>query len=146
MKAKDLMTHTPECVTRDDTVQQAARIMRDLDVGFVPVVEDRKTMRLAGVITDRDIAIRCVAEGYRDGSTVGDHMTTGFIARVAPEADVDEVVKQMQERRIRRIPVVEGEDKLVGVIAQADVATEVPDAEEVAQTVARISEPAEPRR
>ena len=146
MKAKDLMTHTPECVTRDDTVQQAARIMRDLDVGFVPVVEDRKTMRLAGVITDRDIAIRCVAEGYRDGSTVGDHMTTGFIARVAPEADVDEVVKQMQERRIRRIPVVEGDDKLVGVIAQADVATEVQDAEEVAQTVARISEPAEPRR
>jgi CBS domain-containing protein len=146
MKAKDLMTLTPECVTRTDTVQQAARIMRDLDVGFVPVVEDRTTMRLAGVITDRDIAIRCVAEGFRDGSTVGEHMTTGFIARVEPDADIADVVQQMQERQIRRIAVVEGEDKLVGVIAQADLATEVPDPEEIAATVARISEPAEPRR
>jgi len=146
MKAKDLMTQKPECVTREESVQQAARIMRDLDVGFVPVVEDRRTMRLAGVITDRDIAVRLVAEGFRDNAKVGDYMSSGSIARVDPETDVEDVVRQMQERRVRRIPVIEGEDRLVGVIAQADVAMDVPDEASVAETVSRISEPGEPRR
>ena len=146
MKAKDLMTRAPECVTREDSVKRAAELMRDLDVGFMPVVEDRTSMRLAGVLTDRDIAVRCVANGYRPDDRVGDYMTTGYIARVDSDADLDEVVAHMQDRQLRRIPVVEEEDRLVGVIAQADLATESRDSREVATTLARVSEPAQPRR
>lgn len=146
MKAKDLMTRAPECVTREDTIKHAAELMRDLDVGFIPVVEDRTSMRLAGVLTDRDIAIRCVADGYRPADEVGQYMTGGYIARVDVDADLDEVIAHMQERQLRRIPVVEEEDRLVGVIAQADLATENRDSREVATTLARVSEPAHPRR
>lgn len=146
MKASDMMTRSPKCVTRDDTVQNAAVLMRDLDVGFIPVVDDHDSCRLVGVLTDRDIAIRCVADGYEPGDTVGSYMTSGYIARVDPEATVEEVIEQMQSRQLRRVAVVEGDDRLVGVIAQADLATENHDSREVANTLARVSEPAEPRR
>jgi CBS domain-containing protein len=146
MRAKEIMTAAPVCVTRDDTVRRAARLMNDVDIGFLPVVDDLSTMRPAGVITDRDITVRGVANGYRDDDTVAKYMTSGFLARVDPETPVSEVVRQMKERQLRRILVVGDEDRLVGVIAQADLATNGRDPREVADTVASISEPAEPRR
>jgi CBS domain-containing protein len=146
VKARDMMTPAPACATREDTVQKAAALMRDLDVGFIPIVDDRDSMRLVGVLTDRDIAIRCVADGHHPGESVGSCMTSGYIARVDPDADMDEVVEQMKTRQLRRVAVVEAEDRLVGVISQADLATENHDSREVANTLARVSEPAEPRR
>jgi CBS domain-containing protein len=145
MKARDIMTPNPECVTRDDTIAHAAQIMRELDVGFVPVV-DRTTMRLEGVITDRDIAIRHVANKDPDSCTVGDHMTTGGIRTVGPDDDVKEVLEAMKQDQIRRIPVVEGGQRLVGVIAQADIATERVGDRKVGDLVEKISEPGAPRR
>jgi CBS domain-containing protein len=146
MKARDIMTPNPECVTPDATVRDAARVMRDVDVGFVPVVDDRSSMRLTGVITDRDIAIRCVAEGkHADECRVSDHMTSERLDTCTPDSDVSEVMQLMQRDQIRRVPVVEN-DRLVGIIAQADIATESLDESDVSRTVERISEPGQPRR
>ena len=139
MKARDLMTSSPECVTGDDTLQRAAQIMRDRNVGAVPVVESRESMRLAGVITDRDIAIRHVAEGHRAEDQVRNHMSSGTLRTVGPDASADEVLTAMRDGQVRRIPVVEG-DRLVGIIAQADVATEGVGDRKVGETVERISQ------
>ena len=122
MKARDLMTSNPECVTADDTIQRAAQIMRDRDVGAVPVVDDRSSMRLAGVITDRDIAIRHVAEGHKGDEVVRQHMSSN-VRSVSPDASSDEVLNTMRDAKVRRVPVVENE-RLVGIIAQADIATD----------------------
>ena len=147
MKARELMTERPDTVTEKDTLKTAAQRMRDLNVGLIPVVDDAGTGRLTGVITDRDIAIRHVAEGHGDDCCVGDEMTRGPLYTVTPDDDQSAVMAKMQEGQVRRVPVLEG-DRLVGIIAQADLAVETSDAsaEEVERTVEAISEPAEPER
>jgi CBS domain-containing protein len=148
MRARDIMTANPRAVTSDDTVTTAARLMRELDVGLIPVVDDSNSMRLRGVITDRDIAVRHVAEGHGDDCRVSAHMSEGALTTATPDDDVDDVMDRMQRAQVRRIPVVEDGDRLVGIIAQADLATDVGPGEpvEVAKTVEKISEPAEPQR
>jgi CBS domain-containing protein len=142
MKARDLMTAQPFVVTPDEPVSHAAEIMRDRDVGLVPVVDDRRRMSLRGVITDRDIAIRCVAEKHGHDCRVMDHMTVEPLDTVWPDADVHEVMEVMKDDRVRRVLVTEG-DRLVGVIAQADLARlEGPiEPVEVEKVLERISEP-----
>jgi CBS domain-containing protein len=122
MKARDIMTANPRTVTPDDSIARAAEIMRDTDVGIVPVIEDSGTMRLAGVVTDRDIAVRIVAEGRDSNVNVREIMSSG-LATVRPDDDIDRVTQLMKTEQVRRIPVCEG-DRLVGIIAQADVARE----------------------
>lgn len=139
MKARDVMTANPEVVTPDEPVTRAARLMRDLDVGIIPVVEDRSSMRLRGLITDRDITVRHVAEGHGEECTVGHHMTTDRIETVRPDADVDEVLSLMARDQVRRVPVVEDGDRLIGIIAQADVAKET-ESGKVGKVIERISE------
>lgn len=140
MKARELMTSDPECVTRDDSIQRAAQIMRDHDTGFVPVVDDHSTRRLTGVITDRDITIRAVAEGWQ-GGRVADVMSSGSVRTVRPEDSDKDVLRAMQDAQVRRIPVVDDGERLVGVIAQADIATRDIGDRKVGETVERISEP-----
>ncbi len=140
MKARDLMTKNPECVTREDTVQRAASIMRDHDIGAVPVVDDTGSRRLVGIVTDRDIAVRAVAEGRNDLS-VQDAMSAGRIATAREDDDVDRVMELMRENKVRRIPVVGQNEEVVGMIAQADLAREARDEGEVERTVEKISEP-----
>jgi len=140
MKARDIMTADPQCVTMQDSATVAARIMRDSDVGIVPVVDDGDSRRLRGVITDRDIALRCVAEG-RNGECRVAELMTGDLVTVRPDDDLDRVMSLMKSEQVRRIPVVDDGDRLVGIIAQADVALEGPGDREVGQVVERISEP-----
>jgi CBS domain-containing protein len=139
MKARDIMTRNIECVTGDDTAEAAARIMRDEDVGIVPVIDNEKNMKLAGVVTDRDIAIRCIAEGKNSDCRVRDIMSTDLIT-VAPDADIGEVMNRMEAEQVRRIPVVEDE-RIIGIIAQADLATQGPGDADVGEVVQRISSP-----
>ncbi len=148
MKASEIMTPHPEAVTPSDLVQRAAEIMRDLDVGFVPIVKDKQSMQLQGVITDRDITVRHVAAGHPRECKVHEHMTRDQLETVGPEATFEEVVEVMKRAQVRRVPVVEGDGRIIGVIAQADIATkEAPThPEEVAETVEKISEPAHPQR
>lgn len=138
-KARDIMTANPQCVTPDESISRAAEIMRDSDVGVVPVVEDQGSMRLAGVVTDRDIAVRVVAEGRGNDCQARDVMSSG-LATVQPDDDVDRVMELMKREQVRRIPVVEG-DRLVGIIAQADVATDLGSDRKTGDLVEKISEP-----
>lgn len=147
MKARDLMTSDPEVVTPDDPLDRAARIMRDANVGIVPVVDDMADMRLQGVITDRDLAIRHVAENCQGPCRVGDHMTRSRIDAVRPDTDVDEVIEVMERDQIRRVPVLDDDYRLLGIISQADIATRGDVSEKhVGELVEKISEPGEHNR
>ena len=116
---RDLMTTNPRTVAPDDTVQSAARLMRDEDVGIAPVVEGG---RLVGTLTDRDITIRIVAEGRDPASTPVRDVASTDIVTVDPQQNLDEALRLMAKHQVRRLPVVEEDGKLVGIVAQADVA------------------------
>ena len=122
MKARDLMTRDPVSVTPGEAIARAAEIMHDLDVGIVPVVEEGTAKRLVGVITDRDIAIRCVARKHGVSCAVREHMSSAALHVAHPEDDAGRVLQLMEEAQVRRLPVVDDDDRLVGIIAQADVA------------------------
>ena len=121
MKARSLMTPHPCVVLPDEPVLKAAETMRDHDIGAVPVVDGRESMRLVGVVTDRDLVVRHLAAGHPDDCRVREHMTTVPLVTVRPGAGVDEVLEVMRERRVRRVMVTDGEGVLRGVIAQADL-------------------------
>jgi CBS domain-containing protein len=108
-----------------DSVRRAADIMRELNVGAVPVVEDAKSNLLRGIITDRDITVRCTAEGHAPTCAVKNHMTWLPLETTLPDEDVHEVMAKMERAQVRRIPVVTTEGVLIGIIAQADLATKV---------------------
>jgi CBS domain-containing protein len=147
MKARELMTENPECVSEGDTIQHAAQLMRDLNVGSIPVVDDATSRRLRGVITDRDIAIRHVAEGHDGQCRVSDEMSRDTLYTVSPDDDDHTIMARMKEGQVRRIPVLENE-RVVGIVAQADLAVRAPhtEAHNVEKTIERISEPARPER
>jgi CBS domain-containing protein len=133
---RDLMTSNPSTIEPDKTVADAAKLMRDEDVGLIPIVEGEK---LAGTITDRDIAIRVVAEGKDpQSSTVRDVMTSRLVT-VDPDQDLDEALRLMAEHQVRRLPVVEEDGKLVGIVSQADIAKHTSD-EQTGEVVQQISQ------
>jgi CBS domain-containing protein len=142
MKAHEIMTPRPEVVTAKDPISRAASIMRDRDVGVVPVVRDTASMVLEGVITDRDLAIRHVADRHTDDCTVGSHMSKGSMQVVGESDDLNAVIAAMERAEVRRVPVTDTNGKLLGIIAQADVARcqDIPKAQ-VAEVVQRVSEP-----
>jgi CBS domain-containing protein len=125
MKARDIMTADPFTVTPTDSVRRTADIMRELSVGAVPVVEDPDAPVLRGIITDRDITIRCTAEGHSPFCPVGDHMTPMPLQTVEPDTDVTAVIERMERAQVRRLPVVAADGTLLGIIAQADLATKL---------------------
>lgn len=121
MRARDLMISPPFVVTPDEPVSRAAAMMHDYGVGAIPVVDHRVTMHPVGIITDRDIVIRCTARGHATSCPVRAHMSPAPLASVAPGDDVEEVMDTMRERQVRRVMVVDG-GRLVGIVALADVA------------------------
>jgi CBS domain-containing protein len=147
MKAREIMTRDPEFVTPEEPISRAAQIMRDFDVGVVPVVSDDVSRNLIGLITDRDIAVRHVADAHQQDCLVRSHMTHDDIETVEPDDDSGTVLEAMKRREVRRIPVVGERGELLGVIAQADIAVtdEIP-RNEVADVVKTVSEPALPSR
>jgi len=143
LKAKDIMTPEPFVVTPTELVSHAAQIMRDREIGLIPVVADKESMRLVGVITDRDIAVRHVAGGHAGDCAVSAHMTSKDLETVDEGVDAASVLAAMRRREIRRVVVVNRDGRVGGVIAQADIAIEdgIPK-KEVGETVKAISEPA----
>jgi CBS domain-containing protein len=149
-RAAELMTENPECVTPDTSLRDVAQKMRELNVGIIPVVDTMEGRRLRGVITDRDIAIRAVAEGKDGNTTVNDCMTSD-VETVNKNDRVGEVLSVMEREQVRRVPVTDREGRLVGIIAQADLAVDFAGDDAgrermVEDTIQRISEPARPRR
>ena len=117
---RDTMTANPRAITPGDPIVEAARLMSDEDIGSLPVTEEG---RLVGMVTDRDIAVRVIAEGKSpESTTVGEVLSRDPVA-AEPGQDLDEALRLMAQHQVRRLPVVE-EDRLVGILAQADVALE----------------------
>ena len=116
---RDLMTKNPCSIDADKPVAYAAKMMRDEDVGLAPIVEGQK---LIGTLTDRDIAIRVVAEGKDPQTTTVREVATTSVVTVDPDQGLDEALRLMAKNQVRRLPVVEEDGKLAGVVAQADVA------------------------
>ena len=114
---RDTMSTQPKSIDASQAMVEAARAMRYEDVGSLPVTDQG---RLIGVITDRDIVVRVVAEGRMDSATVADALSRNPVT-VEPDEDLDEALRLMARHQVRRLPVVEG-DRLVGIVAQADVA------------------------
>ena len=133
---RDLMTSNPTTVEPDKTVVDAAKLMSKKDAGLIPIVEGQK---LVGTITDRDIAIRVVAEGKDPQSTKVSDVMTSRIVTVEPDQDLDEALRLMAENKVRRLPVVEEDGKVVGIVAQADVAKHSSD-EQTGEVVQQISQ------
>jgi CBS domain-containing protein len=132
---QDTMTSNPTRVGPTNTAAEAAKIMKAEDIGSLPIVEDD---RVVGVITDRDLAIRIVAEGRDTETTVGD-IASKDVVTIDPEQTIDEAARLMAEHQIRRLPVVEEDGRLVGILAQADIAQTGQDAL-TGDTVQQISQ------
>jgi CBS domain-containing protein len=134
-KCSEIMTASVKTANRSTSIRDVAAMMRDGDVGSVPVVEDGK---LVGIVTDRDIVVRALADG-RDGTTpVGEAMTTEIYS-VRPDDFVFEAVRMMGDKQVRRLPVVSEDGRLAGIIAMADVTLEMEDEREIAETLEEIS-------
>ena len=139
MKAQDIMSTNPRCVTPEQDVREAARIMKDENIGVVPVVEASGSKKLVGMLTDRDIAIRVVAEG-RSSAQVREVMSGN--PRTAKAGDsVDDIMDLMGREQVRRIPVVDDRGELVGIVAQADIVRDAKDEKKAERTIEKISEP-----
>lgn len=121
MIVRDLMTQQPYAIPESSSVAHAALIMRQHDIGFLPVVSIGATPRLVGVITDRDITLRCVATGAAPDSFVATFMTKKPLATVSPEASMDELTEAMSRARVRRLPVLDASGSLIGVVTVGDL-------------------------
>lgn len=133
---KDVMTSDPCTIDADKSVAYAAKMMRDEDVGVAPIVESDK---LVGMLTDRDIAVRVVAEGKDPERVTVSEVASKQVVTVDPQQDLEEALRIMAKHQVRRLPVVEEDGRLVGVVAQADVAREGDD-KETGQLVQEISQ------
>jgi CBS domain-containing protein len=133
--ARDIMTGGAECIGEHDTLDRAAALMRDLDVGSLPICGDDN--RLKGMLTDRDIVTKCIAEGGDPRSTRAGELAQGKPVTIGADDPVPEILRTMKQYQVRRLPVIDGHD-LIGVVSQGDVALHI-DEEEVGELVAAIS-------
>jgi len=133
---RDLMTKDPCTIDADKTVTYAAKMLRDEDVGLAPIVEGDK---LVGTLTDRDIAVKVVAEGKDPESTKVRDVATTRLVTIDPDQSLDEAMRLMSENQVRRLPVIEEDGRLAGVVAQADVAkhASAADAGKVVEQISR---------
>ncbi len=121
--ARDIMTPDVECIGEHDDLVTAARKMRDLNVGALPICGDDN--RLHGMLTDRDIVVKALAEGKDPASTQAGSLGEGKPITIGADDDLDEAVRTMKQYQVRRLPVIDGH-KLVGMVAQADIARALP--------------------
>jgi CBS domain-containing protein len=143
MRTRDIMTVRPECCTPDDTAERAAHLMAKNDCGCLPVVDDRDSRHLVGVVTDRDITVRGVAQG-RSAETPVRELMTPDVACCTVDSDLTDVERLMTERQVRRVPIIDDRGCCVGIVAQADIARQSEryvTASEVGRIVEQISEP-----
>jgi CBS domain-containing protein len=122
MTVRDVMTANPAVCTRATKLREVARLMVECDCGEIPVVDGNDTLRPIGVVTDRDIVCRIVAEGRNPADHAASDCMTSPVVTVTPETDLDACVNLMEERQIRRVPVVDERGRLAGIVAQSDVA------------------------
>lgn len=134
--ARDIMTPAPKCVGEKETLVDAARLMASLDVGALPICGEDD--RLKGMLTDRDIVVKCLAEGGDPSTMTAGDLAQGKPVTIGADDDLEEALDTMKRHQVRRLPVIDGHD-LVGIISQADIALAMAP-EDTGETVAEISE------
>jgi len=139
-KCNEVMTKNPVCCLPTDLVSKAAGLMKSKDIGPVPIIENEQTRKLVGIVTDRDLALKVVAEGRDPKSTNTEAVMTRKVVTCLAEDDLQKALDAMSGHKLRRIPVVDNNNVIVGIIAQADVATRVNQPEKTAAMVRGISQ------
>jgi CBS domain-containing protein len=143
MRIRDVMTRDVQVVSPSDSIREAARLMDELNVGVLPVVEGE---RLVGMVTDRDITVRATAAGLApDGTQVSQVMSDGPAACYEDDV-VSDVARLMGGKQVRRVPVLDAGDRLVGIVSLGDLAVDADRPQTTAEALERISRPAEPDR
>ena len=140
MRVQEIMTKDPACCMPDTKLSEVAQMMADCDCGQIPVVEDRRSGRPVGVVTDRDITVRAVARGMNPlDMTVREVMTSPAIT-IHPNASIEDCCRTLEDRQLRRIPVVDENGRCCGMISQADIAQFAPE-NMTAEVVREVSQP-----
>ncbi len=143
MKIREIMSHEPACCVLRDTAQMVAKILCDRNIGSMPVVADHQSRKLVGMITDRDLCCSVIADGQDPKTTAIDKVITLAPLTCRDGENVEACERLMQEHQVRRIPIVDAEDRVIGIVAQADLALkDKPD--RVSKTVAEISKASPP--
>src|SRR5512141_1530689 len=134
----EVMTNKAICCLPHDPVSKVAQLMRSENIGSVPVVEDEQNKKLVGIVTDRDLALKIVAEGRNANSTQVETVMTRKVVTCRAEDDLQKALDAMAEHQLRRIPVVDKDHRVVGIIAQADVATRAEQPSKTAEMLKHI--------
>jgi CBS domain-containing protein len=138
-KCDEVMTKNLVCCLPNDMVAKVAKLMKSENIGSIPVIEDEQTKKLVGIVTDRDLALKIVAEELDSKSTKVAAVMTHKVVTCRAEDGLQKALDAMSEHQLRRIPVVNNDNKILGIIAQADVATRVNQPEKTAEMVKGIS-------
>ncbi len=138
-KCKKIMTKKLICCLPTDTAQKAAELMKSENIGSIPVIENKRTKKLIGIVTDRDLTLRILAEGLNTRSTIVEAVMTHHIVSCLAEDDLQNALDAMAEHQLRRIPIVNSDNKILGIITQADVATRINRPRKTAAMVKGIS-------
>jgi CBS domain-containing protein len=136
----EIMTKQPAYCLPSSTAQEAARLMKGQDVGPIPVVDGRESKKLIGIVTDRDLTMKVVADGLGPSTRIEEVMTREPVA-CHPDDRLESVLDAMSDNQVRRVPVVDNEHRLVGIISQADVATRIAAPKRTAEVLQEISRP-----
>lgn len=140
MHVEKLMTNDVACCTADTSLQEVARLMLDCDCGAIPVVADQDDRQLVGVVTDRDITVRAVAQGMNPLEMTAGAVMSSPVVSVRRQDSIEDTLRVMEEHQVRRVPVVDDDERIVGIVAQADVALHSSDAT-AGKVVEEISRP-----
>jgi CBS domain-containing protein len=139
-KCHEVMTKDPVCCLPNDSVAKAAELMKSENIGSIPVIENEQSHKLVGIVTDRDLALKIVAAVLDAKSTKVATVMTHKVVTCHADDDLQKALDAMAEHQLRRIPVVDNDNKIVGIIAQADVATRADQPEKTAEVVKEISQ------
>jgi len=137
---EEVMTPNPVCCLPSDNVKLVAELMKSKNVGPLPVIDNHETQKLIGIITDRDLAMKIVGEGLDPSSTRVEAVMTRKVLTCRADDDLQRALDAMSKHQVRRIVVVDGSNKVLGIISQADVATRVDQPEKTAEMVKDISQ------
>ena len=141
MKCAHVMTTEIFCCLPTDSLEEVASVMKSEDIGPVPIVDDLESRNLIGIVTDRDIALRAVARGLDARTTSAEEVMTRELVTCGAEDEIQSALDLMARHQVRRMPIVDGGSRLVGMISQADVATRLNESAKIAEVVEEISRP-----
>jgi len=142
MQVRDIMSRDVACCTKDTSLTDVARMMQQCDCGEIPVCESNTSKKLVGVLTDRDIVLRTLADGKDPFQMAAGDIMSAPVVTVSPDASAEEAARMMQQHQIRRVPVADQSGMCVGMVAQADLARST-STEQAGQVVKQVSQPRE---